>query len=351
MPLSDVIKSGGEWLKGDGPESDIVISTRMRLARNAEKFPFPTIASLEEKTVVEEELRKIVLDTNLMKNVRYTNLMTISPVDRQLLVERHLISREHADGKGDRGVAFGQDEILSVMINEEDHLRMQAIRSGLQMEETWDLVDTLDDAIGEQIDYAFSPRLGYLTACPSNVGTAIRASVMLHLPGLVMSKQIDRVFQAVTKINLAVRGLYGEGTQASGNFYQISNQTTLGRTEKEIMENLHSVLPQIIAYERRARDALLAENKISLEDRIWRSYGMLRTARSISSEEVAELLSAVRLGVNIGILDKPPISAINELFILTQPAHLQKLEGRTLDAPERDKARAAFVRSRLGENF
>ncbi len=349
MPFNNVARSGGEWLRGDGPEADIVTSTRVRLARNSAKYPFPTVASLEEKSSIEEDLSKVILDSGIIKEVEYTNLMTVSPVDRQFLVERHLISREHADGKGDRGVAFGKDEIVSVMVNEEDHLRMQAVRSGFQLDETWTLIDSVDDAIGEYVDYAFSPRLGYLTACPSNVGTAIRASVMLHLPGLVMSKQIDKVFQAVTKINLVVRGLYGEGTQASGNFYQISNQSTLGRTEKEILENLRSVVPQIVAYERKARDSLVSQSKLALEDRVWRSYGMLKTARAISSEEAAELLSSVRLGVNMGILDKLPINVINELFILTQPAHLQKLKGRTLNAPERDKARAEFVRTKLNE--
>lgn len=349
MELGNIARSGGEWLKGDGPEADIVMSTRVRLARNAANYPFPTVASLEEKSVIEEDLRKIILEPGVIKNAKYTNLMTVSPVDRQFLVERHLISREHAEGKGDRGIAFGPDEIVAIMVNEEDHLRMQAVRSGLQLDETWILIDSVDDAVGEQVDYAFSPRLGYLTACPSNVGTAIRASVMLHLPALVMSKQIDKVFQAVTKINLVVRGLYGEGTQASGNFYQISNQSTLGRTEREILENLRSVVPQIVAYERKSREALVSQSKIAVEDKIWRSYGMLQTARAISSEEVAELLSSVRLGVNMGVLDRPPISVINELFILTQPAHLQKLEGRTLDVPERDMVRAEFVRSKLEE--
>lgn len=349
MTFNNVARSGGEWLRGDGPEADIVTSTRVRLARNSANHPFPTVATLEEKSIIEENLSKVILDYGIIKEAEYTNLMTVSPVDRQFLVERHLISREHAEGKGDRGVAFGKDEIVSVMVNEEDHLRMQAMRSGFQLDETWTLIDSVDDAIGEHVDYAFSPRLGYLTACPSNVGTAIRASVMLHLPGLVMSKQIDKVFQAVTKINLVVRGLYGEGTQASGNFYQISNQSTLGRTEKEILENLRSVVPQIIAYERKSRDSLVSQSKLALEDRVWRSYGMLKTARAISSEEVAELLSLVRLGVNMGVLDKPPIHVINELFILTQPAHLQKLEGRTLDAPERDRARAEFVRTKLEE--
>lgn len=349
MPFNNVAGSGGEWLRGDGPEADIVTSTRVRLARNSANYPFPTIASLEEKSSIEENLSKVILDSGIIKEAEYTNLMTVSPVDRQFLVERHLISREHAEGKGDRGVAFGKDEIVSVMVNEEDHLRMQAVRSGFQLDETWTLIDSVDDAVGDHVDYAFSPRLGYLTACPSNVGTAIRASVMLHLPGLVMSKQIDKVFQAVTKINLVVRGLYGEGTQASGNFYQISNQSTLGRTEKEILENLRSVVPQIVAYERKARDALVSQSKLALEDRVWRSYGMLKTARAISSEEAAELLSSVRLGVNMGILDKLPINVINELFILTQPAHLQKLKGRTLDAPERDRARAEFIRTKLDE--
>jgi protein arginine kinase len=348
MSLDNLATSGGEWLKGDGPESDIVISTRMRLARNSDQYTFPTVASLDEKIETEEHLREAILQAKIIKDMRYVNLMTVSPVDALFLVERHLISREHAEGKGDRAVAFGANEVISVMVNEEDHLRIQVVRSGFQLDETWSLTDSVDDALGEYVDYAFSPRLGYLTACPSNLGTGMRASVMVHLPGLVMAKQIEKVFHAVSKINLAVRGLYGEGTQASGNFYQISNQATLGRTEKQILDNLRSVVPQIVSYERKARDTLVSQSKLPLEDRIWRAYGMLKTSRTITSQEVAELLSAVRLGVNLVVLKEPEMKLINELFILTQPAHLQKLKGRTLDAPERDVARAEFIRQKLG---
>ena len=224
---------------------------------------------------------------------------------------------------------------------------MQALRSGFQLRETWERVDEIDTRLEKLLDYAFSPQFGYLTVCPTNVGTGMRSSVMLHLPALVMTRQIDKVFQAISKINLAVRGLYGEGTQASGDFYQISNQPTLGRTELEIIENIERVIPKIIEYERTVRENLLEQRREFLEDKVWRAYGMLQTARKIDSEETMDLLSAVRMGVNLKIIKDVPISTVNELFIFTQPAHLQKMERSELNSPERDITRATYIRNRL----
>jgi len=235
------------------------------------------------------------------------------------------------------------------MINEEDHLRAQAFRSGFHIEETWATIDALDDRIGERIPYAFSEQLGYLTACPTNVGTGMRASVMLHLPALGITTQIEQVVHAVQKMGLAVRGLYGEGTQALGNLYQVSNQMTLGKSEQEIIENIASTVPTIVTMERKAREALMEQSREQLEDKVWRSLGLLRSARSISSNETIDHLSHLRLGVNVGLIDRVDMGTINQLFILTLPAHLQKMEGRVLEPRQRDIVRANFIRETLGE--
>ncbi|MGH9363091.1 MAG: ATP--guanido phosphotransferase, partial [Thermoanaerobaculia bacterium] len=233
------------------------------------------------------------------------------------------------------------------MINEEDHLRLQALRSGLQLRKTWEEINHVDDRLERVVDYAFSAQFGYLTVCPTNVGTGMRASVMLHLPALVMTREVEKVFQAVSKINLAVRGLYGEGTQASGDFYQISNQPTLGKTELEIIANIESVIPKIVEYERTVRENLLENKREYIEDKVWRAYGMLQYARTINSEETMDLLSVVRMGVNLGIIPDLEMRGVNELFIFTQPAHLQRLERSELNSPERDIMRATFIRNRL----
>jgi protein arginine kinase len=292
-------------------------------------------------------LRDRIQEAEIVDDLTYFGLHSLSKLDRLFLVERHLISREHAFGKGPRGAAVGPRETISIMVNEEDHLRLQALRSGLQLRKTWDDVNQADDRLERVVDYAFSPQFGYLTVCPTNVGTGMRASVMLHLPALVMTRQIEKVFQAVSKINLAVRGLYGEGTQASGDFYQISNQPTLGKTESEIMANIESVIPKIVEYERTVRETLLENKREIIEDKVWRSYGMLQNARTINSEETMDLLSAVRMGVNLGLIPNLEMRTVNELFIFTQPAHLQRLERSELNSPERDITRATFIRDRL----
>jgi len=349
MQPSDLAQGSGEWLRGTGPESDIVMSTRVRLARNVMGYPFTSRLTPEEQAELTDTLRRYIIDNNVVPEVHYFNLNIAHELDRRLLVERHLISKEHEEATGERGVAVQRSESISIMINEEDHLRIQVLRSGFELDETWATINGIDTAIGGCVNYAYSERLGFLTACPTNVGTAMRVSVMLHLPALEMTKQIEKVFHAVAKINLAVRGLYGEGTQASGNFYQISNQVTLGKTEAEILKEIRGTIPQIIKNERKARDILMEQNRKQLEDRVWRAYAMLKAARIISSSETMALLSHLRLGINLGIISDVDIASINQLFVRTLPAHLQILEGRELDPQARDVVRATFIRANLGE--
>jgi protein arginine kinase len=351
MNLADLTRTSGEWLRGSGPESDIVISSRIRLARNLADFPFSIRASTQEKGEIARTLRGTIKDCQRTRGLRYISVDDLASIDRHLLMERQLISREHATGDGSRGVAFPPEENISLMVNEEDHLRVQVMRSGLALMEAWEEANAIDDSLEEKMSFAYHPQLGYLTACPTNVGTGLRASVMLHLPALVMTKQIEKVFKALHKINLAVRGLYGEGSQASGDFYQISNQVTLGSSEVKIIQNITTVVPQIIHYEREARQALVTEQRQMLQDRVARSLGILRSAHAISSEETMHHLSNVRLGINLGLIDDLAIPTINEMFIHTQPAHLQRIQGTELEKPaERNVARATYLRQRLRSN-
>jgi protein arginine kinase len=336
-------------LRGTGPESDIVISSRIRLARNLAAFPFTNRASAHQKGEIETMLRERIAKLELEPRLSYLNVPGLSALDRQFLVERQLISRELAAADGPRGVALGPQETASLMVNEEDHLRLQVMRSGFALDEAWQEIDRMDDLLEQRVSYAFSEEFGYLTACPTNVGTGMRSSVMLHLPALVMTKQIEKVFRALQKINLAVRGLYGEGSRASGDFYQISNQVTLGKSETTILGDIREVIPQIINYERQARTSLVREKRHDLQDRVSRAFGTLCNATMMTSEETMDLLSSVRLGINLGLLDDLTIPTVNELFIHTQPAHLQKLMGASLDGEERNAARARYLRTRLRE--
>jgi protein arginine kinase len=350
MNLDNLTHTSGEWLRGTGPESDIVISTRIRLARNLAAFPFTNRASAHQKAEIESLLRDRIGKLELDPRLSYVNVPALSLLDRQFLVERQLISRELASAEGPRGVALVPQETVSLMVNEEDHLRLQVMRSGLTLDEAWQNIDKVDDLLEQRVNYAFSDEFGYLTACPTNVGTGMRASVMLHLPALVLTKQIEKVFRALQKINLAVRGLYGEGSRASGDFYQISNQVTLGKSEPTILGEIREVIPQIISYEREARKTLIRDSRQALQDRVARAFGTLCSATMMTSEETMDLLSTVRLGINLGLLEEISIPVVNELFIHTQPAHLQKLMGSSLDGEERNSARARYLRTRLREN-
>ncbi len=346
--MAEAALAVGEWLKGEGPEADIVVSTRMRLARNLEGFPFLSRAGPAEARRVSEILAGAVQALPELPGLRCLVLEGLPTLERLLLVERHLISREHAEGEGPRQVAFGPGEAESLMINEEDHLRLQVLRAGLRPDEAWSAVSGIDDALQRTVPFAWSRGLGFLTACPSNAGTGLRVSVMAHLPALVLTRQIEKVFQAAAKLNLAVRGLYGEGTQASGDFYQISNQVSLGRTEEELVEGVKTVIPTIILYERRAREEILARERPQVEDKIFRAWGILTHARVLSSEEAMHWLSLVRMGVHYGLIRGLEVRILNELFLHSLPAHLQKLHGKKMEAPERNVVRAEFLRGRLG---
>jgi protein arginine kinase len=349
MKLAELTNRAGEWLRGAGPLSEVVISSRIRLARNVAGEPFVPRCPRPRRVLVASRVRDAVVTAGVMPKLHYLDIEQLAEVDRLLLVERHLISKPHANAEGARGVALSEDETISIMCMEEDHLRIQVLRCGLQLDEAWDQINTIDDQLEDVLEFAYHPRFGYLTACPTNVGTGIRVSVMLHLPALKLTGEIEKVFRAAKDLKLAVRGLYGEGTEATGDFYQISNQTTLGKHEDEIIADFRStIIPKIVEFEHQARRALLNERTAALDDKVFRALGILRSARLLASEEVLFLLSHLRMGVNLGRVKDVKISTVNELFLMTQQAHLQKVLGKKLDTDTRRIARADFVRGKLG---
>ena len=350
MKLVSLAQGLGRWLDGSGPASDIVLSTRVRLARNLKEVPFTHRAREEQMAMVYSSVVSAVRKTPALVTSTALQMRELTPLDRQFLVERHLISHDLADNGRLRGLLLVPDESVSAMVNEEDHLRLQALSSGFQLRSAWEAVNAIDDELGQDLDYAFSDDLGYLTACPTNAGTGMRASVLIHLPSLVLTKQIGRVLQGITQVGLAVRGFYGEGSQIMGNFFQISNQTTLGQSERETVESLERVTRQIIDYEQRARDELLKDARVQIEDKIWRAYGALRHSRVISSQEVINLSSAVRFGVALQMDGLASVQTLNELLIRTQPAHIQLASGREMDQRERNVIRADYVRKLLDKN-
>jgi len=347
MKFSSVLATAGEWLRGEGPHHQVVISSRVRLARNLRKRPFPGWAKKAERTSILELVRPRVEELPEMQDSFSDSLQDLSALDRQVHVERNLISREHAAKGTGSAVVIKRRQTPRIMINEEDHLRMQSIRSGLQLKQAFKLVDKIDSALESKLEFAYDPRLGYLTACPTNVGTGMRASAMLHLPGLVLSELINQVIQAVSKIGLAVRGLYGEGTEAMGNLFQISNQTTLGEKEDDIINRLSKVIETIIEKEHDARQVLLQKKPNTLSDQIGRAYGVLTYAHAMASKEALNLLSIIKLGADLGAFPEERRFSIDELFIETQPAHLQKSSQQKLNAEERDHLRAQIIRERL----
>jgi protein arginine kinase len=348
MKLDDFIYNTGQWLKGRGAFSNIVMSSRIRLARNLAQKPFPNKARKKELNEILATVLSATENIEFFKKSVLLKINELDNVDKQFLIERHLMSHEHASNPEGKALIVSEEEVLSVMINEEDHLRLQVMQSGFNLNETWEIANTIDDALSQRLDFAYSLHWGYLTACPTNTGTAMRGSVMLHLPALVMTKQINKVMAAISKLNFASRGFYGEGTQASGNFYQISNQVSMGHTESDVLQNINGLIRQVIEQEEQARQALLVQNKPMVEDKIFRSYGILKNAHIISSQETVELLSMVRLGVDLDIVKDVDRNSINELFIMIQPAHLQKIEGKKLSASERDTKRASLIREKIG---
>lgn len=337
-----------EWLKGQEKDG-IVISSRIRIARNLAGFNFITKCTEKDMEDILDITRTALNKSFIRTKYIYLRMDELNNIEKTLLTERHLISKEHAEAEGPRGVAIAAEENISIMINEEDHLRMQILSSGYELSQLWERLNQLDNELESSLEYAFDDRYGYLTACPTNVGTGIRVSVMLHLPALKITNEIEKVLRAAQELKLAVRGLYGEGTEALGDYYQISNQTTLGKTEEEIIEEFTDIIiPQIIGYEKRARTILLEEHKrFETEDKIWRAYGILTYARSIGTEEALHLLSLVRLGTYMGIIKDINIETINELSLTIQPAHIQVLYGKKLDGEQRSIIRATYIREKL----
>jgi len=375
MKLTDISNNINEWFDGSGPLADIVISSRIRLARNLAGHKFLSRCSKTEKSLILEKLKEALLSLNLGDKTFYISIDNAPSLSKNFLVERHLISRHHAFGKGPRGVVVSQREFFTAMINEEDHLRIQVLKGGMQLSECARQINHIDDMIEARVEYAFNLRYGYLTACPTNLGTGIRVSVMLHLPALKMTSQIEKFLNATRAMNLAVRGLFGEGTEAAGDFYQLSNQITLGVSEADIVAQFEkAVIPEIVEYENAARKQLLSKNIDILDDKISRAMALLKNAHLISSQEALFLLSHLRLGLNMhdhlgastpaikhlcslrktsGDVDKTgglSITTINRLFMLTLPAHLQLNHGKSLDSTHRDALRAKIIRSALNQD-
>lgn len=346
MKIDEFVDQPGSWLAPE--QGDVIaISSRVRLARNLSDTRFPGWGGDRECVRIWEMLKPVLEQLTTLDHPLVTGMKELKKLDRAILFERHLISREHAKKISGSGLVVRVDERVSIMVNEEDHLRLQAMRPGLDLSVAWKAIDAVDTELEQKVRYAFSPRWGYLTACPSNVGTGMRASVMLHLPALVLLDEMNPIVKGLGKIGLAVRGLWGEGTEACGNMFQISNQMTLGAKEEEIIENLQQIVQEIVEHEKKARIRLMEQKELMVRDQIGRSEGILSGAHILSSKEALDLLSGLRLGMDLGIVTLKDQKMISELLLLTQPAHLQKLEGRRLKAEERDEVRARLVRTKL----
>jgi protein arginine kinase len=345
--IDELFAQPSPWLLGEGPHAEMVLSTRIRLARNLRDVPFTHRAREEQLQGVLTSVTAAAQSSRAFRDGLLLKMNEVSATDRQVLVERHLVSHELGDGARPRGILVAPDARLSLMINEEDHLRLQALTPGFQLAEAWAVGDAADDELESSLEFAFNDEIGYLTSCPTNAGTGLRASVLIHLPALVLLEEIQRVLKSIMQVGLNVRGLYGEHSEVMGNLFQISNQTTLGRSERDSIESLERVTRQIIETEERARERMMRDARVQIEDKVWRAYGTLRYCRSIHSREVINLCSAVRLGVAMGLPGLCPLRVLNELLVLTQPAHLQRMEGGELSAADRNIVRAQFVRERL----
>lgn len=340
---------GLSWLEASGEHADIVLSTRVRLARNLQGHAFGPRARVNDREAVLAQFRECLGRCDALSSGTLLEIPDVEARTRRILLERRIVSREllgDEDGEPARGTAvhLAAEHPVSVMINEEDHLRVQSLISGLRIEAAWRMVDRLDEDLGKELPFAYHGEFGFLTSCPTNVGTGLRASVFMHLPGLVLTKEIGKVLQGLGQVGLTFRGLYGEGSEVVGNFFQVSNQTTLGKSEEDLVDHLDKVVRQVIQYEMHARQVLMRDALGVTEDKIWRAYGLLRYARSLSFEELMNLLSGVRLGLSLKLLPGVRVYTLNKMMIFTQPAHLEEAAGRELSPTESDAHRAAFVR-------
>lgn len=353
LPENDILASVGgglAWISGEGPHADIVLSTRIRLARNLERFPFREAITGEQQERVIEEIIEAHGDTgNNGKGRQFLRLADLQETDLTVLLERHLVSREMLKYREASALLIGEEGRVALLINEEDHVRIQTLTPGLQLETSWQIASQADTGLRNRVRFAFHHRFGFLTSCPTNTGTGLRASALMHLPGLVLTREIHKVLQGLAQIGLTFRGLYGEGSDVIGNYFQLSNQTTLGKSEDELIENLSRIARQVIEYEENARAVLVRDALDEIEDKVWRAYGLLSCARSISFDEMMNLLSAVRLGASMKLLPEIGVSKLNQMLLWTQVAHLEKRAGRALDKREREIERAALIRQILEE--
>jgi len=349
MKVQDLIHEKSELTHGKSLPEPIVLSTRIRLARNLEGYNFPDWSNIETRKEVLRLCSNEIIKLKAMKVAEEFDCDQMTETEKRALVERHLISPEFAQMGEGSGVLINEDQSIAVMINEEDHLRIQVLRRGYQFKSAWQEMDELDNQIDERLDYAFSGQLGYLTACPTNLGTGMRASIMLHLPGLVIVGQIEKVIRACSHLNLAVRGIYGEGSDAIGSIFQISNQQTLGESEVEIIKKLTGVLDTVIEQEKNVRNQILAQERVKIFDKIGRAFGILRNAHSVTSDEAMNLLSLMRLAVDLGILPSQYRTIIDSFLIESQPAHIQLMMGEDIKLEHRDSFRAMLLKQKFKE--
>ncbi|HUV36183.1 MAG TPA: protein arginine kinase [Patescibacteria group bacterium] len=346
--IKNLLEKPARWLTDDGEENEMVLSCRVRLARNLDKRPFTHTAQPKFLSEIRDEIRSALAGTDSMKGAIYVDMDDTPESDRMVLAERRLISYELVKNFKSRALVVEPGEKMSVMVNEEDHLRLQSVEPGLSMQHAYERVDRLDDELDGRLNFAFSEKVGYLTACTTNVGTGLRVSAMVHLPGLVHKKDIQQIIDGLRHVRLTVRGTYGEGSDFMGNFFQISNTITLGLSEVDTVKNLEAHVRKVLEFEKKARNVLLDKARSLLEDKIWRAYGILKTARLLTTKEAMGLISAVRLGVGLGIITDVKLPDLNEMLIMIQPMHLQRLYSRSMAPEERDRARADYMRAKLG---
>lgn len=342
--------SAPSWVKASGDDADIIMSTRIRLARNLKGYRFPISFVEEEAQLIDEQMMKALLSSENDIQFSYFAMKDLPLMQRQLLVEKHLISPSLANREVGASVYLTNDEAISIMVNEEDHIRIQVLAPGLNLQQAFEQASQLDNYLSTLLPLAYDEQFGFLTSCPTNVGTGLRASVMLHLPALTMSKKMNAIIQALARLGMTVRGIYGEGSENLGNIYQVSNQITLGKSEQEILQDLETIVQQIIERERAARKQLFARAQTALEDRLFRSLGTLMYAKILTSEEAAACLSNVRLGVDLGIIDNISLRQLNECMLLIQPGFVQQAANATLQAVERDIVRAKLLQQKLTLN-
>ncbi len=345
--LDKFVNNKCEWLRGEGPKSNIVVSTRVRVARNLDGHVFFNWADEKQKEKVLDVVKKAIKRSQFLKNMIFIDMKDTTELDRQFLIERHLMSHDHAQDVTYKGLTFDDKEIVSIMINEEDHIRLQVMQSGFNLMEAWRIVDDIDTDLSHYLTFSYSNKYGYLTSCPTNTGTGLRASVMLHLAALVITDQIENVYKAISKLGLTMRGFFGEGTEAFGDFFQISNQVALGHSEMDIIDNLEKVINKIIEKEEVTRDMLKVKKNGEMADRISRSYGTLKSAKIITSRETIRLLSDVRLGIDLGFITDINMKTINDILLLMQPAHLQEINHSPIGPRERDIKRADLIKEKL----